>query len=818
MGFLMQLPLISTVGVTVSKLVILKFGAGKFAEGFPVTLQIGMETTRPSSEVTGELPPDSELPLIFSRWQAIYRSLDLPSRPIGIPKSSAPLGGIEACSQAAGQLRARLNHWLQAESFRPIREQWLEKLQPAETIRVILQTTDLQLQQLPWHLWDLIERYPKAEFAFSTVTYEQINFAAASTPSVKILALLGDSTGIDIKTDRALLERLPDATITFLAEPARKDLTDQIWEQNWDILFFAGHSASSGTRETGRIYINSTENLTIHELRYALKKAVARGLKLAIFNSCDGLGLAREFADLQIPQMIVMREPVPDRVAQEFLKYFLEAFARNEPLYLAVREARERLQSLEGQFPCATWLPVIYQNLAETPMTWVAARTDSRRAPARVRHQIGLISLISVGIALLIMSIRYLGVLQPLELQAFDQLLQLRPQEKPDSRLLVVTITEADVQAQAQETRRGSLSDESLAQLLEKLASYQPLVIGLDIYRDYPVAKNLPWLSAYMQQNDRLVTICKVSDPQAGRVGVAPPPEIPSDRLGFSDLILDSDGVVRRQLLALTPPPASTCTAAYAFSMQLALRYLAAQNTSQGVLQETSLETSQNQLLQFTANGAWQLGKVHFQPIAAHTGGYQGIDAWGHQILLNYRAYHSPQEAIPQVTLSQVLSDQVDANQIKDRVVLIGTTAESFQDYSLTPYRTHQGMTQKVPGVILQAQMTSQLISAALAERPLLWTWTLWQEMIWVMAWSVTGGLLSQFVRRLPMGVMAVGGAIVILYGICLVVLIQWSGWIPLVPAALVLVSSSGIVYIKTYHIKTLAESQSLERSLRRSS
>ena len=65
--------------------------------------------------------------------------------------------------------------------------------------------------------------------------------------------------------------------------------------------------------------------------------------------------------------MIVMREPVPDRVAQEFLKYFLQAFARGDTLYLSVREARERLQGLENQFPCATWLPVICQNPAEEP-------------------------------------------------------------------------------------------------------------------------------------------------------------------------------------------------------------------------------------------------------------------------------------------------------------------------------------------------------------------------------------------------------------------------------------------------------------------
>ena len=48
--------------------------------------------------------------------------------------------------------------------------------------------------------------------------------------------------------------------------------------------------------------------------------------------------------------------------------------------------------------------------------------------------------LISVVIAILIMGVRYLGWLQPFELQAFDHLIELRPIEQPDSRFLIVTI------------------------------------------------------------------------------------------------------------------------------------------------------------------------------------------------------------------------------------------------------------------------------------------------------------------------------------------------------------------------------------------
>ncbi|NJL10173.1 MAG: hypothetical protein HC908_08410 [Calothrix sp. SM1_7_51] len=71
-----------------------------------------------------------------------------------------------------------------------------------------------------------------------------------------------------------------------------------------------------------------------------MTKAIQKGLKLAIFNSCEGLGLARQLASLHIPQVIVMREPVPDKVAQEFLKYFLQFFLM-ENLSILQSEKRE---------------------------------------------------------------------------------------------------------------------------------------------------------------------------------------------------------------------------------------------------------------------------------------------------------------------------------------------------------------------------------------------------------------------------------------------------------------------------------------------
>ncbi|HEY9747845.1 MAG TPA: CHAT domain-containing protein, partial [Allocoleopsis sp.] len=202
--------------------------------------------------------------------------------------------------------------------------------------------------------------------------YERLERPAIARDKIRILAVLGNQTGIDTEADRQLLTQLaPTAEVIFLVEPHRRELNQQLWDAHgWDILFFAGHSASQADRATGQIAINPQQRLGLSDLKHALQQAIAKGLQLAIFNSCDGLGLAHDLQALHIPQMIVMREPVPDLVAQEFLKAFLTSFTQGVPLYLAVRQAREQLQGLEDEFPCASWLPVICQNPAELPMVW----------------------------------------------------------------------------------------------------------------------------------------------------------------------------------------------------------------------------------------------------------------------------------------------------------------------------------------------------------------------------------------------------------------------------------------------------------------
>ncbi|CAD5990373.1 hypothetical protein PCC9214_05780 [Planktothrix tepida] len=354
-----------------ARIAILEFNGDWDILGFKVILEVREETGRLVLEKQGYLPPNPKLfQHLQLHWNDKYRSLGSPARikPQSIIRQGSIHQRIKACKTSADELRSHLKTWLNSDTFRPLDQRLREECQRNEEIRVLIRTSDLTLKKLPLHLWDFFESYSNAELAISPLELEPLAGNQIFRPGsrLKILAILGHQDGINIEADLKLLQSLPQTEVTFLAEPKKHEINDQLWGQAWDIIFFAGHSETEG--ETGRIYINPQDSIPIEELWYGLKKAVQRGLKLAIFNSCDGLGLAEKLDDLNIPQMIVMRELVPDLVAQAFLKYFLLAMTKGESLYCAVREARQRLQDeFEDKFPCASWLPVIYQHPAYFP-------------------------------------------------------------------------------------------------------------------------------------------------------------------------------------------------------------------------------------------------------------------------------------------------------------------------------------------------------------------------------------------------------------------------------------------------------------------
>ena len=826
----------------------LNLGQGDWHQGFPgVTAQLWEADSIAPIQFTGSLPPHPTLGQQYERWRSLYTALygdngtwrqhrgephprkppqERTSRPHQL-NDSAPerhasfdieieeddITNVSASefTQLGDDLRHQLNTWLESKSFQPIDRKLRTRLSPNDEIRVMIAANDHHVLRFPWRLWHLFEDYPRAELALSPVEYTRSVKVPKQTAiaQVTVLAILGNAQDIDVETDQQLLSALPGASVTVLAEPSLDDLNHQLWQGAWDILFFAGHSFSheGSAQGAGVLQLNHTDCITIDQLKYGLRTAIAHGLQLAIFNSCDGLGLAWDLADLHIPQVIVMREPVPDRIAHAFLKHLIITLSSNQPLYLAVRAAREQLQPLEQDCPCATWLPVIVQNPAEIPLTWAELQgsppspappsptpsppTPPHPSPLNGSHLLFHLPhlLTPILLTVAILTIRFLGLLQPLELLALDRLMQLRPAESPDDRFLIITLNEADIQAQAPE-RRSSLSDEALEQLMMMLEQHEARVVGLDIYRDYPVAPTYSHLEEQMRQGDRLVGICKGRDSTVDPTGVAPPPELAEEFVGFSDFVEDSDGLVRRHLISMDADPIATCTTPYAFSARLAFLYL----QSEGLIPA------------FNVDGNLVIGDVVFPRLHPRGGGYQPVDAGGTQLLLNYRALPSPQQIAQHVSLTQMLEGRVNPAAIANRVVLIGVTANSVADYWATPYGA--AGRNKTAGIFMQAQMTSQLISAVLDGRPVLRTTPIWVDLLWISGWAIAGGAIAIYVQHVSGGIdvknkrrslriILFGGlGLGFLTGGCLWLLVQ-GYWVPLLPAALAFVSSGGIVLVK---------------------
>ncbi|MFB2891629.1 CHAT domain-containing protein [Aerosakkonemataceae cyanobacterium BLCC-F50] len=351
---------------------------GNLKTGFSsITVQIWADEDKLPTQYSAKLLPAPEIIELYNCWQLRYNLFieetakisRMQKKPVQVTNASE-----FNIAQLSTELQEKLNQWLNAKEFLPINYILRERLKGSDEIQVIIQSENIDVRRLPWHLWDFLKPYRKAEIALSSPFYDRTLKTPVTRNKTRILSILGDDKGINLDKDRQFLAKI-DAETAFIVKPNLQQLNEQLWsEQGWDILCFSGHSSSEMDGSNGYIYINDTDKLTIPELKNALRTAIERGLQIAIFNSCDGLGLANQLASLHIPQIIVMREPVPDIVAQEFLKNFLTAFASGKSFYLAVREAREKLQWLEKDFPCASWLPVICQNPAEIPPTWESLR------------------------------------------------------------------------------------------------------------------------------------------------------------------------------------------------------------------------------------------------------------------------------------------------------------------------------------------------------------------------------------------------------------------------------------------------------------
>ncbi|BAZ10274.1 hypothetical protein NIES4071_20890 [Calothrix sp. NIES-4071] len=783
------------------KFVILNLGKGNLHLGFPfVTIQIQKEGDFQRSLVQGSLPPAPEIFELTQRWQLLYQLIyearvinvsfrhSLNNDNIKIDDTDVTNVSDVDFSNISHNLEKQINIWLKSDGFRKIEQQLHIQLNTSDKIRFLIQTEDDTIRKLPWHSWHFYQNYPRAELGLSNIEFEPSQKINTRSNQVRILAVLGESKNIDIESDRKILTQLPSAKTVFLTQPTRQQLDEHLWDkQGWDILFFAGHSVTQA--DAREICVSSKVSLSISQLKNALKKAVENGLKIAIFNSCDGLGLVQQLQDLNIPQVIVMREPVPDRVAQEFLKHFLNNFASSESFYLSVRHAREKLQALESDFPCASWLPVICQNPAEISPTWdsLQGKTETLFQPLTQINQrrqfyfklnFKRTLALSLIVTSILMAARATGIFQAWEFLAYDIIMQKRPLEPPDQRLLIVGADEKDIR-----TYGYPLPDYTIAQLVNKLKQYQPAAIGLNIVRDTPTPKNdsighQNFVKA-LHDNPNLISVCTFNNNRENVI--APPPQSNINQIGFVDLYPDdlffNTQVTRRYLLSRSDNPisqASLCTTKYSLAFQLAYRYFQKNRIPVNVVKDT-----------------WQINKKTLQRLLSNSGNYQNIDDKGNQLLINYRNTHNPNLIAQQVAIRDVLNanpENFDAVWVKDRVILIGVTAPSVKDLHYTPYG-------EMRSIYIHAHVVSQLLSTVENNRPMLWWLPEWGKFLWVLVWALTGSVIIWRVKgRFYLSIMLI--VVCAFLNIVCGIFISFGGWVPVVTPNFALIIPSGIIWV----------------------
>jgi CHASE2 domain-containing sensor protein len=374
---------------------------------------------------------------------------------------------------------------------------------------------------------------------------------------------------------------------------------------------------------------------------------------------------------------------------------------------------------------------------------------------------IAIISLSSAGLTMLVKAI---GKLEPLELIVHDRMVQMKGDASLDDRLLIVGITERDVEA-----LQVTPPDSVIADVLNILQRHEPRVIGLDLHRNAPQPPGWDALLTQMQA-DNVVVITKLGDTTDD--SIPPPPDMPWEQIGFNDVLLDPDDVIRRALLI----GSSVDGTFFSFSLQSALMYLAAEG-----IYPTPSDIDPDIMA---------LGETVLLPLTSGAGGYHQIDSGGYQILMDYRGDGA---VAPQISLSDVLANRVDPALIRDRIVLIGTTAESRRDLFVTPYSSARQYDVKMPGVTVHAHITSQILDMAMGDRPLFWFWPQWAEYVWIVGWSVVSGTLAWVFRR-PL-ILGISTVVLIgsLGGISYVTFLA-HGWIPIIAPAIAMILTTATV------------------------
>ncbi len=321
---------------------------------------------------------------LYKDWQQIYLSFyttALRGRVQASGSLNAPPPPVDwhaKLVQAEAKLLYEFHHWLRSRYLFEIRQaiaSAANKKDPSSLpVNVFLTCSPIELERFPWEAWEISTEFTNAGNIRFIRTPQNIRVQADEEQPVRrrkarVLAILGDETGLNFQAEQEAVKSLSGiAEVEFVGwqkgidiDELKRRICDAIADdRGWDILFFAGHSNETNITG-GELAIAPNTSMLISEIDPYLTKAKERGLQFAIFNSCSGLSIANALIDLGLSSVAIMREPVHNKVAEEFLLRFLQSLTEYKDVQESMLAACQFLK-LEKKFtyPSAYLIPSLY--------------------------------------------------------------------------------------------------------------------------------------------------------------------------------------------------------------------------------------------------------------------------------------------------------------------------------------------------------------------------------------------------------------------------------------------------------------------------
>ncbi len=463
-------------------------------------------------ELTATVPYPQKLVEKYEKWQQAYyyyyRALPtidvadgvsaLRGRP-GVT-GNVPVAHSELRSQLAQvgeRLVADLYNWLERGELIEIRRQLNKRDSPHLTTTLFLSCAEMELRRLPWESWELTTEFGQGPPI--RIARQPVNIPVAANPprkqrrKARALVIIGDDTGLDFRQDLEAVARLKTLVdIQIIGWQRGKNATDLIKEvrseicdpEGWDMLFFFGHS-NEATGLGGEIAIAPKTHISMRDLELDLTEAKRNGLQFALFNSCKGLDIANELVTLGLNQVVIMREPIHNQVAQCFLLQFLKRLAQYDDVHTALQNATKTLKAEKNMaYPSAYLVPSLFSHRGAELFQLQPVGIMAKLAKLWPSRKQGIV-LSAIAVLSLLPPVQNSLIAGRLWTQAVTNHVATRPlQAEVSPPVLLVHVDDASITDQRYEGDVDRISRDYLAQLLDRLVALDANVIGIDYILD----------------------------------------------------------------------------------------------------------------------------------------------------------------------------------------------------------------------------------------------------------------------------------------------------------------------------------------------